>query len=111
MPFSIPTKEKLWIQPNKGESFGNLYATFNMDFDSVLGKVGTSRRVIIRTDSTDDSDLGVPWAFIRTSADSTDRWWAGCGSVLFKNTAGASPSSSNFVQDTAGSTDAASPAY
>ena len=45
--FQIPTKDtRLWIQPNKSDVFGNLYATFNMHFDSVLGKVGTSRRVI-----------------------------------------------------------------
>ena len=98
--FEIPTKDtKLFIQPNRGEQFGNLYASFNLDFDSTLGKVRTSRRAIIRTDSTDDADLGLPAAFIRTSADATDRWWALCGTVLFKNTAGASPSASAFTQD------------
>lgn len=107
--FEIPTKDtKLFLQPNKGDVFGNLFATFNMDFDSVLGKIRVSPRTRINTDSIDDADLGVPWAFLRTSADTTDRWWAGCGAVLFK-TAGTNPSAT-FTQDTAGATDASSPA-
>ncbi len=97
--FEIPNKNKQWTQINKGEQFSNLFATWNLDFDSDLGKVRTSRRTIVLTDSTDDADLDVPYAFVRTSADGTDRWWAACGAVLFKNTAGASPSASAFVQD------------
>ena len=106
--FQIPTKEKRWIQPNRGDVFGNLWASFNLDFETRLGKVLPSRRMVIRTDSTDDTDLGVPWGFLRTSADATDRWWAGCGAVLFKNP-GTDPNGI-FTQDTAGSTDASSPA-
>ena len=100
MQFQIPTKEgKLWISPNKSDTFGNIFATFNMDFDSWLGKARVAIKTIIRTDSTDDANLGLPMAFVRTSADVTDRWWALCGAVLFKNTAGTNPVSSNFVQD------------
>lgn len=95
--FLIPTKEKKFIQPNKGDSFGNLWATFNIDFDSIPGKVRVAPRLRINTDSTDDADLGLPWAFVRSSAGGTDQWWAGCGAVLFK-TAGTDPSAA-FTQD------------
>lgn len=85
--FEIPTKDtKLFIQSNKGDVFGNLFGTFNMDFDTLAGKVRVSRRTLITTDSTDDADLGLPIAFVRSSADTTDRWWAICGAVLFKTT-------------------------
>ena len=97
--FQIPTKDKKFIQTNKSDLFGNLFSTWNLDFDSSQGKVKVSSGMMVRTNSTDDADLGNPMAFVRSSADGTDRWWALCGAVLFKNTAGASPISSAFVQD------------
>ena len=33
MAYQLPSPKKKWIQPNKGDSFGNLWSTFNMDFD------------------------------------------------------------------------------
>lgn len=95
----IPTKEKKWIQPNKGDVFGNLWATFNMDFDSMLGKVRVAPRVRINTDSTDDSLLGIPTAFVRSAAGGTDRWWALCGTLLFR-TAGTDPSDAFTIATT-----------
>ena len=95
--YKIPTQEKKWIQPNRGDILGNLWATWNMDFDSALGKVRVSRRIRINTDDTDDAQLTTPMAFVRSSADATDRWWALCGTVLFK-TAGTDPSAA-FTQD------------
>lgn len=98
MKFEIPTKDsKKWIQANKGDIFGNLWATFNMDFDASPGKVRVAPRLRINTDSVDNAVLGASWAFIRTLADGTDRWWAGCGGVLFK-TAGTNPTTA-FTQD------------
>lgn len=97
--FQIPDKNKKWISVNKGDLYGNLAATFNMDFDTNLGKVRVSPRLQINTDDTDDADLGLPWAFIRTKAgvSATDQWWAGCGAVLFK-TAETDPTAA-FAQD------------
>ena len=88
--FQIPSKEKKFIQPNKSDTFGNLFSTFNLDFDSALGKVRVAPRVRINTDSGDDADLGLPLAFVRSSAGGTDQWWAltaGTGSTgaLFKS--------------------------
>lgn len=100
--FIIPTESKKWIQPNKSDIFGNLWSTFNMDFDVSQGKVRVAPRLRINTDDTDDADLGVNWGFVRTSASGTDQWWAGCGAVLFK-TAGTDPTAS-FAQDAIAST-------
>lgn len=95
--YQIPTQDGKWIQTNRGDATGNLLATWNMDFDSVEGRVRVSPRTRINTDSGDDSDLGLPIAFLRTDADGTDRWWALCGTKLFK-TAGTNPSAT-FTQD------------
>ena len=82
--FTIPTKDsKKWIQPNKGDIFGNLWATFNMDFDVSQGKARVSPMLRINTDSVDDTDLGVPTAFLRANVG-TDRYWALCGTRLFR---------------------------
>lgn len=97
MSFQIPTKSKKFIQPNKSDIFGNIFSSFNMDFDTSLGKVRVAPRLRINTDDTDDADLTDPIAFVRTKADTTDRWWALCGEVLFK-TSGTDPSAS-FTQD------------
>lgn len=102
MGFQIPTKDKKWIQANKSDVFGNLFSTWNMDFDIAQGKVRVSHRVRINTDSGDDADLGVPWAFLRTAAGTADQYWAGCGAVLFK-TASTDPTAA-FAQDAIAST-------
>lgn len=99
--YKLPTAEKKWIQGNKSDVLGNLFGTFNIDFDSNLGRARVSDDSRIIADSTDDADLGLPWAFVRTSADGTDRWWAGCGSVLFKST-DSSPAGT-YSQDALGS--------
>ena len=101
MAFQIPNREKRFIQTNRGDFLGNLFTTFNMDFDSELGKVRVSPRLRVNTDSGDDPQLGVPTAFLRTSVSGTDQWWALCGTVLFK-TAGTDPSAA-FTQDALGS--------
>ncbi|MCH7640974.1 hypothetical protein IID22_02105 [Patescibacteria group bacterium] len=93
----IPDKNKRWIQPNRGDSFGNLFATFNMDFDVVQGKVRVAPRLRIGTDEVDDVSLTLPTAFVRSTADLTDKWWALCGTTLFK-TSGTDPSAA-FTQD------------
>ncbi len=103
MIFQIPTKDtRRFIQPNRGDLAGNIFATWNMDFDSVLGRARVSPTVRINTDDGDDAQLGIPLAFVRSSADTTDRWWALCGTVLFK-AAGTDPTGA-FTQDAITST-------
>ena len=96
--YRIPTKDRRWVQSNKSDILGNLWATWNMDFDSSLGKVGISRRIRINTDDTDDASLTTPVAFVRASTG-TDRWWALCGTRLFR-TAATDPSAAFTIAAT-----------
>jgi len=73
-----------WTQHNHGEFLGDLVSTFNVDM-SLKGKIYPSSTVKKAKDEDDDAQLTTPVAFVRTSADSTDRWWALCGSYLFKS--------------------------
>ncbi len=99
--YTLPDKKGRFTQFNKGDALGDIFATFNMDFDASLGKVRVAPRVRINTDDGDDADLGVPLAFVRSSADATDRYWAltstGTAGELFK-TAGTNPSAA-FTRD------------
>ena len=65
---------------------GTTWLTCKLDLHRVPGKItlGDSFDEVI--DSADDTDLGLPVAFIRTAADNTDKWWALAGAVLFKST-------------------------
>src|SRR3990167_1725280 len=76
---------KIWRQLNRGYSFGELWATFNIDLISERGKVKISPRTYRNFDSSDDVDFSYPAAMIRSDADTTDRWWIQAGTVLFKS--------------------------
>lgn len=89
-------------QPNLGENFGQLWASWGLDLLSSPGRFKIADYMIKKTDSADDADLGWPTAFVRSEADGTDRWWALCHTVLFK-TAGTDPTAA-FTQDAIAST-------
>ena len=73
---TIPSQEeKRFVKPSRGEVFGNLWATKNIDLEANRGKIRLSERIYRLFDSGDDGDFDVPVAFIRTDADKTDRWW------------------------------------
>jgi len=77
MKIKIPAQDtKKWTKPSKGEVYGNLWATKNIDLVSNAGKIRLSQRAYRVYDSGDDADLEVAVKFIRTNADGTDRWWA-----------------------------------
>ena len=63
-------------KPARGEVFGNLWATKNIDLDVAPGKIRLSERLYRLYDSGDDADFELPVKFLRTNADETDRWWA-----------------------------------
>lgn len=87
MIIKIPTIDGKFSQPNDGKKFGNIWATWNIDFDTNRGKIRISPQTIIRahSDEAGKSDLSYPVAIVRSSADGTDRWWAMCGGVLYKS--------------------------
>jgi len=82
----IPTEERRFSGIHKGESVGNIWATRHIDLEREKGKImlGDSFSSIFNS-ATGDVDLTTPVAFLRSSADSTDRWWVN-GGKLFKTT-------------------------
>ena len=73
----IPTlNSKTLKKPDKGDVFGMLWATKNIDLTTKPGSFLLTQRVGEVYSSADDADLEVPVAFIRTNADKTDRFWA-----------------------------------
>lgn len=64
MSARIPNKGK-WYQPNRGEIFGNLYRTQNIDLKTNPGKMRASPRLVANTVDNDGgvSNMGVPQAF------------------------------------------------
>lgn len=72
---TIPTGENKIIQTNRGEALGTIFATKNVDFNANRSNIRLSERMVIEFDSFDDGDLEVPVAFVRSNADTTDRWW------------------------------------
>ena len=83
MKIDFPNENKIYLQNNRSNVYpqGNLWATFNMDFQTNVGVARVSPRLRINTSTTDDADLGVPVAF---------RWfnskiWAICDTHIFTN--------------------------
>lgn len=83
MKITLPNENKVFLQNNRSNVYpqGNLWATFNMDFQSNVGVARVSPRLRINTSATDDADLGVPVAFRWYSS----KIWAICGTRIFTN--------------------------
>lgn len=76
MQITIPSQEsKQFTKPSSGEIFGNLWATKNIDLEANRGKIRLSERLYRVYDSGDDADFEIPVKFIRSDADTTERWW------------------------------------
>lgn len=97
-------KNRQWVGLRPGEEFGNIFAARGIDLERFKGKVALADAYSEVFDSADDADLTTPVAFVRSSADNTDRWWANAG-VLFK-TSGTNPET-GWVQDGIASSPAA----
>jgi len=83
---NIPTLNKNeWRGIYPGESSGNFLMSRNIDLEKSEGKIRLSDSYSSIFDSDDDGDLTTPIAFVRSSADGTDRWWSNAGK-LFKTT-------------------------
>lgn len=73
-------KSYKFLQVNRGNQLGSLWATFGVDLQSNPGVVRASNKLVVNTSSADDADLGLPAAFERFN----DRWFAVCGTRVFK---------------------------
>lgn len=72
----MPSQESpQWTKGSKGELLGSFWSSKGVDITTNPGKVRLSERLYRVFDSDDDADMEVPVAFIRTNADTTDRYW------------------------------------
>lgn len=91
MQIQIPNKEGKVFQTNEGETAGNIWASWNMDFISNPGKIRVSPQgqVVLTnltsTATTYDAQLSLPTAFVMSDADSTMKIWACTIGAMFKN--------------------------
>lgn len=83
-----------YLQNNRSNILGSLWSTFNLDFQTNLGAIRLSQKLVTNTTTTDDADLGRPSAFEYFDG----RWWALCGTHCFKNSSEAI--TGTFADDT-----------
>ncbi len=90
----FPTKDKQFIQNNRSDVLGNIWSSFNLNFQENLGTVRISPRLLLNTSTADDADFGMPIAAMCFD----NRWFTIAGTRVFKNTSVLS--TSGFVEDT-----------
>lgn len=71
-----------YLQTNRSDDLGSLWATTGIDFQSNLGMMLLGSKLRINTNTNDDSSLGLPYAFKAFDG----RVFALCGMKVFKNT-------------------------
>lgn len=77
----FPQSDKQYVQTNRSDVFGNLWSTFNLDFQSNLGVMRVAPRMKLVTSTADDSDFGCPIGF---KAFDT-KIWTVAGTTVFKS--------------------------
>lgn len=83
-----------YLQTNRSDELGSLWSSFNLDFQKNLGSMKLSDKLVTNTTSSDDADLGLPYAFEYYF----NKWWSICGTRIFVNT---SPEiTTAFAEDT-----------
>lgn len=74
-----------YLQNNRSNVLGNIWSSFNLDFQSNTGVLRAARKLVSISTSDDDADLGRPAGFEYFD----DRWWAICGTRAFVGSGGA----------------------
>lgn len=88
----FPTKEQGYLQTNRSNVAGTLWSTFGMDFQSNVGVARVAPRLRINTTSVTNQGTAVAFRYF------DGRWFAICGTRVFKNTS--ESLLSPFVEDT-----------
>lgn len=80
--FQIPSAStRKWVGIFPGEFAGNIYSAKCIDLGRSASKVAISDSLSAATTSVSLASLTTPVAFLRTAADSTDRYWANAGKL------------------------------
>lgn len=85
-----------YLQTNRSDELGSLWSSFNLDFQKNLGSMKLSDKLVTNTTSSDDADLGLPYAFEFWG----NKWWSICGVRIFKSAS--EEVTSAFAEDVAG---------
>lgn len=80
--FPDPRARVPYLQTNRSDDLGSLWSTKGLDFQSNLGAMRLAQKLETVRTTADDADLGTPTAFQYFD----DRWFAICGTRVFKNT-------------------------
>jgi len=87
MKITIPNQQtSTWVQPNKGELLGSLWASWNLDLLSNPGKIRISPKTIptlIPLDSGVGAITDTPFAFVQSVAEGSKKWYALCGREIY----------------------------
>lgn len=83
MKYFFPPKNQNFnfLQTNRSDDLGSIWSSFNLDFQSNLGVIRLSPKLVTTTTSSDDAKLGIVSAFEYFD----DRWWAIAGNYIFRN--------------------------
>jgi len=92
MIYNFP-QNNIFVQNNRSDILGNIWSSFNLNFQENLGAIRVSPRMLLNTSTSDDADFGLPVAL--KSFD--NRNWIVAGTRVFKN--GAITANSNFIED------------
>ncbi len=92
----FPKPNTGYLQTNRSDELGSLWSSFNLDFQKNLGSMKLSDKLVTNTTSSDDADLGLPYAFEFWA----NKWWAICGTRVFKSAS--SELTSAFTEDASG---------
>lgn len=83
-------QNKQWKGVFPGKYAGDLWQSFNIDLEKEQGRLRLGDKFRILTDGDDAAAPGLPYKFLRTDADATDRWWCVSSTKMLK-TAGTNP--------------------
>lgn len=78
---------RIWKGIFPGEIAGDFISAYNLDLQRNPGTLHIAEKLQEIFNSGDDADLGNPTGFIKSNADSTDRYWVLAGTKLFKSSA------------------------
>jgi hypothetical protein len=92
----IPNNGK-WIQPNTSDRLGSISASKGINLTNNIASLNISPRLLVNTESTTYSSLGLPVAF-KQYVDG--RWFAVCGTKIFNNGGGSGGAYNLFTENT-----------
>lgn len=78
--FPNPNQSVQYLQTNRSDTLGSFWSTFNIELQSNLGDVRLGNKLVQVTNSTSQTDLGIPTAFAFYAGD----WWSVAGAYVFK---------------------------